>query len=169
VTMTVQPPSDWGKLTGVVTGVDCQSKITALRGATVQVNGKKGWTFTLKADQNGRYAIWAPAGANPLQVIVARDGWIPQTQQLSLTGGKTVTADFALRPQTCCPGLDPPGPRRWSALARPVREDRFRRPPAVWLGTTGAIASPARARGRGSARSVSRSFTVSPLGDYAPR
>lgn len=101
VTMTAQPPKDWGKLAGIVTGVDCQSISAALRGATVQVNGKKGWTFTLKADQNGRYAIWAPTGANPLQVIVARDGWIPQTRQLSLKAGKTETADFALRPVTC--------------------------------------------------------------------
>ncbi|GAA4228748.1 N-acetylneuraminic acid mutarotase [Streptosporangium album] len=101
VTMTVQPPSDWGKLAGIVTGVDCQNGSAALRGATVQVNGKKAWTVTLKTDPSGRYAIWAPQGANPLQAIVARDGWIPQTKQLTLKAGKTVTADFALRPETC--------------------------------------------------------------------
>ncbi|MFJ2030694.1 carboxypeptidase regulatory-like domain-containing protein [Streptosporangium sp. NPDC087985] len=101
VTMTVQAPSNWGKLAGVVTGVDCQGHSAALRGATVQVNGKKDWTVTLKTDPSGRYAIWAPQGANPLQVIAAREGWIPQTQKATLTGGKTVTADFALRPETC--------------------------------------------------------------------
>jgi N-acetylneuraminic acid mutarotase len=101
VTMTVQPPKDWGKLTGVVTGIDCQGASAALRGATVQVNGQKDWTFTLKADTNGRYAIWAPQNANPVQIIVARDGWIPQTKQVSLKAGKTVTTDFALRPQAC--------------------------------------------------------------------
>jgi hypothetical protein len=101
VTMTVQPPKDWGKLTGLVTGINCQDASAALRGATVQVNGQRGWTFTLKADTDGRYAIWAPQNANPVQIIVARDGWIPQTKEVKLKAGKTVTTDFALRPEAC--------------------------------------------------------------------
>jgi hypothetical protein len=102
VTMTVQPPKDWGKLTGVVTGVDCKGVSTALRGATVQVSGKNAWTFTLKTDPSGGYAIWAPTAANPVQIIVARDGWTPQTVKLNLKAGKAVTTDFALRPDTAC-------------------------------------------------------------------
>ncbi|WP_157744418.1 carboxypeptidase regulatory-like domain-containing protein [Micromonospora viridifaciens] len=101
VTMVVQPPTDWGKLAGTVTGIDCQGNKAPLRGATVQINGKNNWTFTLQADANGNYAIWAPAGANPTQVIVARDGWTPQTQKVNIKGGKTVTTDFALRPTKC--------------------------------------------------------------------
>ncbi|MDP4504124.1 carboxypeptidase regulatory-like domain-containing protein [Nonomuraea turcica] len=104
-TMTVKPPSTWGKLAGSVTGVDCQGTgATALRGATVQVNGKHGWTYTLKAGTDGTYAIWGPFSANPVEVIVARDGWIPQTKEVRIKMGKTVTTDFALRPDACLTG-----------------------------------------------------------------
>ncbi|MEU0830255.1 hypothetical protein [Streptomyces sp. NPDC005969] len=48
------------QLQGVVIGVDCRGNSTALRGATVQINGKKGWTHTLKTDADGRYVIWVP-------------------------------------------------------------------------------------------------------------
>jgi N-acetylneuraminic acid mutarotase len=101
VTMTVTPPKDWGKLTGIVTGVDCQNLSAPLRGATVQVDGTGGWSYTLKADTTGRYAIWGPKRANPVQIIVARDGWIPQTRQVTIREGQTVTTDFALRIEAC--------------------------------------------------------------------
>ncbi|MEO3813728.1 carboxypeptidase regulatory-like domain-containing protein [Sphaerisporangium sp. B11E5] len=101
VTMTVTPPSDWGKLTGVVTGVDCQNVSAPLRGATVQVNGSGGWAHTLKADTNGRYAIWGPKRANPAEIIVARDGWIPQVRRVTIRSGQVVENNFALRPETC--------------------------------------------------------------------
>ncbi|MGI5488240.1 carboxypeptidase regulatory-like domain-containing protein [Microtetraspora malaysiensis] len=100
VTMNVQPPNNWGKLTGVVTGVDCKGASASLRGATVQVSGTKDWSFTLKTDPDGRYAIWGPTNANPIQMIVSRDGWIPQTTKITIKG-KTVTTDFALRPESC--------------------------------------------------------------------
>ncbi|MEV0494319.1 carboxypeptidase regulatory-like domain-containing protein [Streptomyces atratus] len=100
VTMTVQPPKDWGKATGVVTGVDCRDSSTALRGATVQINGKKGWTHTLKTDADGRYVIWAPRD-NPVEIIAAQDGWKPQSRMVNLKAGEAVTTDFALRPTAC--------------------------------------------------------------------
>ncbi|GGK94259.1 hypothetical protein Sme01_56970 [Sphaerisporangium melleum] len=101
VTMSVKPPKDWGKLTGLITGRDCQNASAPLRGATVQVDGSRGWTYTLKADTSGRYAIWGPERANPVQMIVARDGWVPQTKRVSIKPGKTVTNDFILRPDAC--------------------------------------------------------------------
>ncbi|MEO3869174.1 carboxypeptidase regulatory-like domain-containing protein [Nonomuraea sp. B12E4] len=103
--MTVTPPHSWGKLSGTVTGVDCQGTgATALRGATVQVNGRQGWTYTLKADTDGKYEIWGPSTASPVEVIVARDGWAPQTKQVKLRAGKTANTDFTLRPDTCTAG-----------------------------------------------------------------
>ncbi|MCW3817747.1 carboxypeptidase regulatory-like domain-containing protein [Micromonospora sp. DR5-3] len=101
VTMTVQPPKDWGKATGVVTGVDCKGNSTALRGATVRINGKKGWTYTLKTDADGRYAIWAPKD-NPVTINAVRDGWEPQFRLVNLKAGETIATDFALRPDTAC-------------------------------------------------------------------
>ncbi|HEX5543309.1 MAG TPA: hypothetical protein VFX60_17435 [Micromonospora sp.] len=97
VKMTAQPPKDWGKLTGVVTGVDCRGQVNPVAGAIVQVNSKKGWTVTLKAGTDGRYAVWAPKD-NPVEVIAARDGWIPQTRTVNLKAGETTTVDFALSP-----------------------------------------------------------------------
>ncbi|HEX6871944.1 MAG TPA: carboxypeptidase regulatory-like domain-containing protein, partial [Micromonosporaceae bacterium] len=102
VVMNVTAPKDWGKLTGLVTGASCDGSTIALRGATVQVNGKTTWTFTLKADSAGRYAIWAPSGASPVQIIVARDGWIPQTIKVNIKASKVVSTDFVLRPENPC-------------------------------------------------------------------
>ncbi|MEV0811492.1 kelch repeat-containing protein, partial [Micromonospora sp. NPDC050200] len=101
VMMTVHPPRDWGKATGVVTGADCQGNSTTLRGVTVRVNGKKGWTYTLKTDADGRYAIWAPKD-NPVTINAVRDGWEPQFRQVNLKAGGTITTDFALRRDTAC-------------------------------------------------------------------
>ncbi|MEV0811237.1 kelch repeat-containing protein, partial [Micromonospora sp. NPDC050200] len=101
VTMTVHPPKDWGKATGVITGIDCKGNSTTLRGATVRINGKKGWTYTLKTDADGRYAIWAPKD-NPAAINAARDGWEPQLRMVNLKAGETTTTDFALRPDTAC-------------------------------------------------------------------
>ncbi len=98
VTMNAKPPADWGKLAGTVTGTDCRNNPVTLRGATVQVNGQRKWTFTLKADTEGKYEIWAPKQANPVQIIVARDGWVPVAVNAEIRAGRTVTTDFKLRP-----------------------------------------------------------------------
>lgn len=100
ITMTVTPPSGWGKIAGTVTGTDCKGNTAPLRGAQVQANGRT-YTFSLKTDAAGKYAFWAPAASNPFTLIASKDGWISQTTTLNVKAGKTVTANFTLKPVTC--------------------------------------------------------------------
>ena len=100
VTMTVTPPKAWGKLAGTVNGRSCQGDVAPIPGATLQVDSWAGsWTFETEAD--GGYAYWFNAGANPLQLIAAKDGYQPQAKQVKLRKGKTVRGDFTLRRAGC--------------------------------------------------------------------
>jgi hypothetical protein len=93
VTMVVKPPKTWGKIDGTVTGPDGKP----IGGATVQIET---WasSYTLKTDKNGQYALWLDVRNNPLQVIVARDGYQPQVKTAKITKGTTTTLDFTLKP-----------------------------------------------------------------------
>jgi hypothetical protein len=90
VTMIVNPPKTWGKITGTVT-----SGGAPLAGATVQINS---WatSYTLKTDASGHYALWLDVRNNPLQVICAKDGYQPQVATVKITKGTTTTHNFAL-------------------------------------------------------------------------
>ena len=100
VTFTVKPPATWGKITGTVTGLACKGGSPPIPGATVQIDT---WaaSYTLKTDAGGNYVLWLDNRNNPLTLIVARDGWQPQTRQVKITKGKSVTADFALKSDSC--------------------------------------------------------------------
>ena len=100
VTLTVKPPATWGKITGTVTSVACKGGTPPIPGATVQIDT---WaaSYTLKTDAVGNYVLWLDNRNNPLTLIVARDGWQPQTRQVKITKGKSVTADFGLKPVSC--------------------------------------------------------------------
>ncbi|GAB7036483.1 MULTISPECIES: S8 family serine peptidase [Catenuloplanes] len=100
VTLTVQPPKTWGKLLGTVTGINCQGVSAPLAGATVQVDS---WaqSFTFTTDAAGRYAHWLDNRNNPLTLIVAKDGWKPQTKTTKINTSTPTTVDWALRPTTC--------------------------------------------------------------------
>jgi N-acetylneuraminic acid mutarotase len=93
VTMTVKPPKTWGKITGTVTSASG----APIAGATVQINT---WaaSYTFKTDKNGQYALWLDVRNNPLQVIVAKDGFQPQVRTVKIAKGTTTTSDFALKP-----------------------------------------------------------------------
>ena len=101
VTMTVTPPSTWGKISGTVVGVRCDGSTVPLAGATVQIDT---WAahYTLKTDANGGYGLWLDRRNNPLSVIVAQDGWQPQVRQVKITAGATTTADFKLPTTNPC-------------------------------------------------------------------
>jgi hypothetical protein len=100
VTMTVRPPGSWGKLVGTVTGVSCTGSSSPLAKATVQVDSWAGsWTFDTSAA--GEYAYWFNAGANPLTLIAAKDGYQPKAKTVRLIRGSTVTADFVLKKRGC--------------------------------------------------------------------
>jgi N-acetylneuraminic acid mutarotase len=100
VSLTVNPPATWGKITGTITGLGCTSGSAPIPGATVQIDS---WaaSYTLKTDASGRYALWLDVRNNPLTVIVAKDGWQPQTAQVKIAKKKTVTSDYSLKSATC--------------------------------------------------------------------
>ncbi|MEV6526653.1 kelch repeat-containing protein [Longispora sp. NPDC051575] len=100
ILMHALPPSNWSKLTGTVTGTSCAGG-TGPVGATVQVNGTGSNQFTLKSSAaDGKYQYWVPRGK--YQIIVAKDGWIPQVKDQTLTAGQVHTVDFNLRPSSPC-------------------------------------------------------------------
>ncbi|WP_412544251.1 kelch repeat-containing protein [Longispora sp. K20-0274] len=100
ILMHALPPSNWSKLTGTVTGTSCAGG-TGPVGATVQVNGSGSNQFTLKSSvADGKYQYWVPRGT--YQIIVAKDGWIPQVKTQSLAAGQVYAVDFNLRPSSPC-------------------------------------------------------------------
>lgn len=100
VTMNVNPPTTWGKLSGTVTGINCQGISVAIPGATVQVDS---WamSFTFTTDATGGYAYWLDRRNNPLTIIAAKDGWKPQVRQSSVNVAEPTVEDFALKPVKC--------------------------------------------------------------------
>jgi N-acetylneuraminic acid mutarotase len=100
-TMVANPPATWGEIAGTVTGLVCKAPSTPLAGATVQINT---WatSYTLKTDTNGGYALWLDTRNNPLNLIVALNGWQPQTRTVKIERLKTVKANFALKNDSPC-------------------------------------------------------------------
>ncbi|MFI6262620.1 S8 family serine peptidase [Micromonospora sp. NPDC051006] len=100
VTMTANPPKTWGKLMGTVTGTSCQGASSPLPGAVVQVDS---WamSFTFATDAEGKYAYWMDRRNNPLTMIVAKDGWKPQTRQARIDTSAPTVENFALAPIRC--------------------------------------------------------------------
>ncbi|HEX6195412.1 MAG TPA: S8 family serine peptidase [Jiangellaceae bacterium] len=96
VTMNVTPPNNWGKITGTVTGINCDGENTGpVADAIVQIDGRKR-DVTLSTGPEGRYAYWMPVNNNALTMIVAAAGHIPQTRDATIKAGMTVTEDFTL-------------------------------------------------------------------------
>ncbi|HEX6520381.1 MAG TPA: carboxypeptidase regulatory-like domain-containing protein [Streptosporangiaceae bacterium] len=100
VTMQVNPPKTWGKITGTVTGTSG----SPIAGATIAIctmystqTGTCGpETFTLKTDGRGDYQLWLNHGFSPLEVIAAKDGYTPVMKIAKIEKGGTTTTDFTL-------------------------------------------------------------------------
>ncbi len=99
VTMTVDPPADWGKLEGTVTGLGyCDSDPAPLAEAAVVLEGSSGVTWTLLTDENGYYQRWVEEAESPLGVTVTHPGHQSgEAAEIIVTGGHTTTLDFDLR------------------------------------------------------------------------
>jgi hypothetical protein len=91
VSMTVSPPKTWGKITGTITGPS-----GPLAGATIQVQGKMA-DYTVSTDASGHYQLWLDAKDNPLQVICADSGYVPQSATVKIKEGATTTQNFSLQ------------------------------------------------------------------------
>jgi hypothetical protein len=93
VSMTVNPPKHWGKITGTITSAADGSPVA---GATVQINGRDA-RYTLKTGQNGQYALWLDTRDNPLQVIVTQTSYQEQERTVKIAKGTTTTASLVLK------------------------------------------------------------------------
>lgn len=100
VTMTVDPPQRWGKLAGTVTGTSCQDDTAPVSGATVQANSD-GLAWTFETDADGTYARWFDTYYSPLQLIAAKDGFVPATKRVKVRKGTTANGDFNLLEAGC--------------------------------------------------------------------
>jgi N-acetylneuraminic acid mutarotase len=90
VSMKVDPPKSWGKITGTVSGPS-----GPLPGATIQISTTAGH-WTLRTDASGHYQLWLDAQNNPLQVICADNGYQSQMATTKIKREATTTLDFAL-------------------------------------------------------------------------
>jgi subtilisin family serine protease len=102
VTMHVLPPATWGKITGTVLGQLCTGQLVGVP-AFIQINlaSNPDIGASIRAGNDGKYAWWLPRGR--YQVIVAKDGWIPQVRMVRIDAGFVSVEDFTLKPFTPCP------------------------------------------------------------------
>jgi N-acetylneuraminic acid mutarotase len=99
VTMTVTPPDTWGKISGTVTGLSCGGASAPIAGATVQLSTAT-LELPLATGADGRYAHWLDQRHNPVTMIAAKDGYMPQTRPVQVTAGGSTVEDWTLR-QIC--------------------------------------------------------------------
>ncbi|MGW4465467.1 S8 family serine peptidase [Micromonospora sp. NPDC004704] len=101
VEMNVSPPNGWGKVQGTVLGDSCSGADVPVK-ATVRanLNGNPDTGYTLSSDAAGAYGLWLPKGKYDL--IVAKDGWIPEVQRITISAGFVSTINFTLDPVTPC-------------------------------------------------------------------
>jgi N-acetylneuraminic acid mutarotase len=100
VTMQVNPPKTWGKITGTVTDAGG----APIAGATIAIctmystqTGTCGpETFTLKTDGRGDYQLWLNHGFSPLEIIAAKDGYTPVMKIAKIPAGGITAANFTL-------------------------------------------------------------------------
>ncbi|WP_407676339.1 S8 family serine peptidase [Plantactinospora alkalitolerans] len=102
VEMNVSPPASWGKIQGTVIGRTCGGAEVPLL-ATVRANlvGDPATGYTLSANNQGKYAWWLAKGK--YDVIVAKDGWVPQVKRQQIQASLVTTLDYVLDPVNPCP------------------------------------------------------------------
>jgi subtilisin family serine protease len=99
--MNVAPPATWGKIQGTVLGQACNGERVAVTAAVrIKPADASGDGYAVTADSKGHYAYWVPKGK--YDVVIARDGWLPDVRQQKIAGGSTSTLDFVLDPAPPC-------------------------------------------------------------------
>ncbi|HEY8472796.1 MAG TPA: S8 family serine peptidase [Natronosporangium sp.] len=99
VTMDVTPANNWGRITGTVTGVGCDSEPVPLGGATVHIDGRQ-FDGTVTTDSAGRFEYWSPVQNNRLTLTVTRPDYQPASRSTLVLPMRAVTEDFTL---VCAP------------------------------------------------------------------
>ena len=103
VTMTVTPPTTWGKLTGEVTGLACDGAATPLGGASVDATptrtGSPQWRMV--TDPAGLYARWIDTRLGELELIGSASGYFSRTELVTPLRGQITEQDFPLTDVDC--------------------------------------------------------------------
>ena len=101
VLMTVNPPANWGKLSGVVSGLGrCDVPGSPLHKAVVTIDGM----VTLKTAVDGVYGYWMEPGS--YTVSVSAPGYVGQTHTVTISSGQTTSANVDLRRNVPCGSSD---------------------------------------------------------------
>ena len=100
VTLNVNPPKTWGKITGTVedgTGAPIAGATVAICTLYDAQTGTCGpVTYTLQTDAKGGYQLWLNKNLSPLEVIAAENGYTPIMRLGKIAAGKTTTLNFTL-------------------------------------------------------------------------
>ena len=110
VTMTVNVPAAWGKLGGVVTGLErCDAPGDPLEGATVIIAANDRMMVTVETDGDGEYGWWMDAAAGtPVSISVSAPGYADQrVGDIVISAGVTTTQDVDLRLDVPCASQAP--------------------------------------------------------------
>ena len=102
VTMNVNPPEGWGKISGTVTGLGyCDAPLGGLEGAAIEIDGNP----VVETDAVGNYDYWLDAGTYSVSISLA--GYVAQTFELQVSAGQTTLQDAALRLDAPCTDVSP--------------------------------------------------------------
>ncbi len=109
ITMTVTPPSGWGKLNGNIQSLGyCDADPQPLDDALVTIITSQGETWSASSDDTGYYQRWLDELGGPFTVTVTAPGYAgAQVSSVDVTGGLTTTVDFDLEWQQACTRVDP--------------------------------------------------------------
>ncbi|WP_262285792.1 carboxypeptidase regulatory-like domain-containing protein [Micromonospora sp. MA102] len=100
VTMHVDPPKRWGRLSGTVSGAGCSGTVAPLSRATVTLRTKHS-TTTLWTDEAGHWSVWADKRDSPVTLVYYKDGFSSLTRTIKVRSGSTVNTDIVLQPARC--------------------------------------------------------------------
>jgi hypothetical protein len=100
VTMHVDPPKSWGRLSGTVSGAGCTGPAAPLSRATVTLRTKHS-TTTLWTDDAGHWSVWADQRDSPITLVFSKDGFSSLTRTVKVRSGGTVNTEVVLQPAGC--------------------------------------------------------------------
>jgi hypothetical protein len=109
VTMTVTTPTNYGELTGTVTGLGyCDENPAPLAGALVTVTSDTGGPWETTTDDQGFYTLFLSEDASPLTVTVTHPQHLPEQETgVVIVGGEVTVVDFELRWLEPCISVEP--------------------------------------------------------------
>ena len=100
LTLTATAPAGWAKLSGVVSGKECDGSVVPLPGATIAVDRAAG-SWTLSAAADGSYALWVPGNQTKAHLIAALPEYRPASLTVVLRRGAAVVQPITLQRLGC--------------------------------------------------------------------